>query len=325
MGANAPPIRAACGVRNRITNPELRITGARQLLSRFVLLCALCAFAGNSFAQSEEGFAVVIERGTTEQKRDALAQIRNLKSETFSRIAVPALRDKAEIVRATAAFSVVFLPEDEALNALLPLLADKKELVRREAAYALGAVGSPQAAGALLEILRRDKVLEVRTAAVVALGAIGDASAVPELVRILQRKPIEKEEFLRRSAARSMGRIAEIVQGGKRAAQTPESFDDEYIFIAAPKYADLIEAFPVFRSANETLIEILRNSREAADVKREAAFALGAVGDAAAVGVLQSATNAEDYYLAEISREALRKIDVLTKIRKANQTAPNPR
>lgn len=325
MGADAPSIRSASGVNIKIPNDKSRTTGARQLLSRLVFLCAFCVCAGHVSAQSVENFALLIERGTTEEKRDALAQIRNLKSETFSRLAVPALRDKAEIVRATAAFSVVFLPADEAVAALLPLLADKKELVRREAAYALGAVGGAQAAGALLESLRRDKVLEVRAAAIVALGAIGDASAVPELVRFLQRKPADKEEFLRRSAARSIGRIAQIIQGARRAARTPEGFDDEYITGAAPKYADLTETFPVFRAANESLIEILRNRREAADVRRAAAFALGAVGDASASPVLQSAVNAEDYYLAEISREALRKIDVLTKIRNAEQAAPNPR
>jgi HEAT repeat protein len=57
------------------------------------------------------------------------------------------------------------------------------------------------------------------------------------------------------------------------------------------------------------LTGVLQNSSESEDVKREAAFALGAIGDAAAIPVLQANLNDQDYYLAQISREALRKIE----------------
>ena len=60
------------------------------------------------------------------------------------------------------------------------------------------------------------------------------------------------------------------------------------------------------------LIQTLNNPREFPDVKREAAFALGAIGDAAAIPVLQTNLNNEDYYLAEICRESLKKIAVET-------------
>ena len=43
-------------------------------------------------------------------------------------------------------------------------------------------------------------------------------------------------------------------------------------------------------------------------MRREAAFALGAIGDKSAVPVLQSNLGSEDYYLAEICLESLRKI-----------------
>ncbi|MDQ3322375.1 MAG: HEAT repeat domain-containing protein [Acidobacteriota bacterium] len=300
----------------RITNYELRITRAPRFFSALVFLCALCAFAGNAFAQSNlEFFAETIRRGNVEQKRDALFHIRNLENAAASGVAVPALTDKSEIVRAAAAFSVIFLPADEAVAVLSPLLNDKKEFVRREAAYALGKTRNTNAVNSLLRVLQKDKVLEVRAASVVALGLIGDAAAVSELIKILQRKPSEKEEFLRRSAARSIGQIAQIIQTNKVKVQTPEDFlPDKNISIDEPKYPNLIEAFPTFRTANETLIQILQNRREADDVKRETAFALGAIGDTSAIPVLQSNLDAEDYYLAEISREALRKITLLSQI-----------
>lgn len=301
-------------MRNTITNYELRITRVPRFFSALVVLCVVFTFAGNASAQSSrEFFAETIKRGNVEQKRDALFQIRNLESEAYSRLAVPALTDKSEIVRATAASSVIFLPPDEALALLSPLLNDKKEFVRREAAYALGKTANPNAVNYLFRVLQKDKVLEVRAASVVALGEIGDASALPELVGILQRKPNRKEEFLRRSAARSIGQIAQFIQTNRREVQTPENFlTGKNILLAEPKFPNLIGAFPNFRTANVILIEILRNPREADDVKRETAFALGAIGDTSAIAVLQSNLEAEDYYLAQISREALRKIPTFT-------------
>ncbi|MDM7922537.1 MAG: hypothetical protein QUS14_09590, partial [Pyrinomonadaceae bacterium] len=44
-----------------------------------------------------------IRSGDVEAKREALFQIRNLRSAEASRLAIPALKDANEIVRATAA------------------------------------------------------------------------------------------------------------------------------------------------------------------------------------------------------------------------------
>lgn len=299
-----------------------KCAGLKPRLRLLVCCVVFSFFAGNVFAQTENvspketdfleqanNLSQLITSGTIEQKRDALLRIRNFELELASRLAVPALRDKSEIVRATAAASVVFLPPGEAAQNLIPLLADKKPLVRREAAYALGAVGNPAAISALLQIIRKDKVLEVRNAAIVALGAIGDASAIDALAVILRRKSQTKEEFTRRAAARSIGQIAQIIQTGKRETITPESFlPERFKPIEPPKYPRLAETFPSFRLAVNLLIQTLQSAEEAQDVKREAAFALGAIGDESAIGVLQKSVSDADYYLAEISREALRKI-----------------
>lgn len=299
-------------LRMRITNYELRTASLKRYFRILVFLCAFCVFAGNSSAQANlEILAEKINRGDTEQKRDALFQIRNLESAESSRVAVPALTDKAEIVRATAAFSVVFLPKDEASSVLLPLLTDKKELVRREAAYALGKVGNPNAINALVQVLQKDKVADVKNACIVALGEIGDVAAIDALTRILQRKSKAEEEFAHRAAARSVGQIAQIMQTNNPEIRTPESFLREKSSpIEKPKHPKLTEIFPIFRAAVNVLIETLQNPRESSDVKREAAFALGAVGDETAVAVLRANLQAEDYYLAAIAKEALRKISV---------------
>jgi HEAT repeat protein len=240
----------------------------------------LCALAGYSFAQANlDALAEKVQNGNIEQKREALFQIRNLESAEASRIAVPALRDASEIVRATAAFSVIFLPRDEAAQALMPLLQDKFELVRREAVYALGKVRDPSSVKQLIGILQKDKILEVRNAAAIALGEIGDAGALDALTQILQQKPSDNEEFLYRSAARSIGQIA---QNNK--------------------------SLPAFRSAVSVLIQILQDRKTQPDVKREAAFALGEIGDKSAIPILEANAGSEDYYLAAICKEALRKL-----------------
>lgn len=275
---------------------------------KFLILCLF--FTVNFFAQDNlQILAEQINRGNTEQKRSALFRIRNLKSAEASRLAVSALRDGEEIVRATAAFSVIFLPEDEAAQVLLPLLQDKSELVRREAAYALGEVGSPLATSPLLQILQKDKKSEVRGAAAVALGQIGDVAATNELMQILRRRPVADEEFVRRSAAKSIGQIAQAAQFQKIKVNTPTSFlPEKYKIFQYPRYQYLIENFPVFLEATNVLIQTLQNPREFQDVKREAAFALGAIGSPAALPVLRSNLDNPDYYLAEISREAVIKI-----------------
>ena len=285
-----------------------------QKFSASLHLCGLiffCIFtAGTSFAQANlDVLAETISRGNAEQKRDALFQIRNLENAEASRVAIPALRDKSEIVRATATFSVIFLPPDEALNVLSPLLKDKKELVRREAAYALGKTRNPSAINFLVQTFQTDKIPDVKNACVVAVGEIGDPSAVDFLNGVLQRKLKETDDFQRRSAARSIGQIAQTIQTGRREVLTPKNFlPEKYVETEKPKYANLIERFPAFGASVNVLIQTLQNAREADDTRREAAFALGAIGDASATAALQSNLDAKDYYLAQICKEALMKI-----------------
>lgn len=279
--------------------------------ARFASVCAvLLVFAVTAVAQTD--LSVLrenLERGDTEAKRSALFQIRNLRSADASRLALPALSDKDEIVRATAAGAVVFLPSGEAAQALLPLLSDKAEMVRREAAYALGEAGDPSAVNALTTLLHRDKIIEVKGAAAIALGRIGDPGAVETLHSILQDKPNDDNEFIRRSAARSIGQIAQFIQTGRIDRLTPQNFlPEKFKQIDKPKYPKLAAQFPAFGPAIPTLIKVLQNKNEADDTRREAAYALGTIGDMSALPALQTGLTSADPYLAEICKEAIAKI-----------------
>jgi HEAT repeat protein len=278
---------------------------------KFVLLFAfLACFAVNISAQNLDFLAEQIRRGSDESKRDALYQIKLIQSAEASRIAIPALQDSNEIVRATAAFAVIYLPSDEAARVLLPLLKDKSILVRKETCYALGKTRNFTALAPLVEILEKDKELEVRSAAAVGLGELGDIQAINYLVKILRNKPKENEDFLRRAAARSIGQIVQIQHFNSSYVVTPESpLPEKYDTFANLKYENLTKQFPGYREAIAVLLSVLQNTKESNDVRRESAFALGVFGDESAISTLQKNLSAEDYYLAEIAKESLLKIE----------------
>jgi len=251
----------------------------------------------------------ILAAGNSEEKRDALFEIRNRRSADASALAVPALKDADAIVRATAASSVVFLPESEAAAVLLPLLDDRQPFVRKEAAYALGTVGSWTSTERLAQLLRRDKDREVRTATALALGMIGDINSLGPLSDVLKKKPKDEDEMLRRAAARSLGQIAELIRTGRTRVTTPQSFlPEKFKEVGDPLALKANRINIDGRSAVELLIKVLTDSREADDTRREAAFALGAFGRTEAVPALERSIAAADPYLAETAREALLKI-----------------
>lgn len=280
---------------------------------RLFLFSALLLTAHGASAQTPEQlvyYAERIEFGTEDVKRDALAALRNFETEAASRVALPALLDPSEVIRATAVQTVVHLPAAEAFDVLNGMLGRETSLfVRREIAYALGSVGTPQAAGPLAELLLRAGETELRAAAAIALGRTGEPSAVPALTRVLSEKRSSKKNFLRRSAARAVGDIARTLQRGDAPVVTPESFlPEKFERPPLPRYRRLLDSFPVFRPVHERLIAVLRDPKETNDVRREAAFALGEIGDAASIPVLRENVSAADPYLAEICEEALRRV-----------------
>ncbi len=253
----------------------------------------------------EERLRQQIASGPLEAKRSALFEIRNLRVPAASLLAVPALADKDEIVRATAASSVVFMPGSDAAQVLSPLLRDRAEFVRREAAYALGKTDSDQAVVSLLNASRNEKVMEVRTAIAIALGELG--GGLEHFISILQKAPDEDEEFLRRSAARGIGQVARKMNGLNTDVLTPKNFLPEKLKEIDPsKYPN--RNFQQFANVVPMLIQVLSSNRESDDTRREAAFALGEIGDSKAVPILQAYAASADTYLAEIVREALLKL-----------------
>jgi HEAT repeat protein len=249
-------------------------------------LIVLAGLAGMAAAQDLEYFQSALRSDNLEAKRSVLLQITNIHNEAASRVALLALSDRNELVRATAASAVISLPPAEAARALMPLLNDKAAFVRTEAAYALGKAGDNSAVNSLTTTLQNDSAKEARAAAAISLGLIGDTAAVKALSAVFKKSPSEDNEFIRRSAARSIGQIAQA------ARQKGSSLDPQ-----------------TFRPAVPVLIKALNNSKETSDTRRESAAALGWIGDPAAAGALRSQLSSADYYLADMSRQALARIE----------------
>ena len=274
-------------------------------LPRFAFALALClvalphlpvAFANVSnvsVGQTNQGsltpLQIEIEKQTErlrsaefDERRDAVTRLGSMRHPAASRAALPALHDSAAIVRATAAAAILSLSPGESGGYLIPLLADKDEFVRREVAFALGRTHHQSAVQPLIERLNSDKKDSVRGAAAVALGELRDASATFSLAEILspgsgltsrssKKSKKEKDLFLLRAAARSLGQIGSSL------------------------------GLPALMAA-------LQDEQAPDDVRREAAFALGLIGDAAAIPALRSVETARDPYLAEAAHQALRRI-----------------
>ncbi len=259
------------------------VNPARTLLWLTFILVVLAGIAPLAFAQGGDQLTPIqreIERqrqrlssSAAEDRRDALMRLGNLKRPDASRVAAGSLNDAEVQVRVAAAHALVFLPPAEAVGLLLPLLQDRIEFIRREAAYALGETRSRTAVVRLTELLSGDKEASVRGAAAVALGQIGDETAVNALSQALAGKKKKKaapaDEFLMRSAVRSLGQIRS-------------------------------------RAGLPALMAALAEDQNPLDVRREAATALGMIGDPAAAPALRAVIDSSDPYLVEAAREALR-------------------
>lgn len=222
-----------------------------------------------------------LKSSDAETRLDAVSKLRLLQNAVAARVAASALTDSAEIVRATAAEAAAFLADEDAALVLTPLLDQKKEkseFVRREAAFALGEAHSKTAVPALIQALQTDKQPSVRGAAAIALGKIADERAIEPLSQTLLLPDTKKnrkvvDEFVRRSAAQSLGKIRH-------------------------------------KNAVPALITALSDTNNTDDIRREAAFALGLIADKSATQVLQENLNAKDYLLAEIAKNALQRIQL---------------
>jgi HEAT repeat protein len=208
-----------------------------------------------------------LRRGDVEERRDAAMRLGASGRVEATGLLTPGLDDANEIVRATVAGQLGALGDSAATGPLVSRLGrEKRPFVRKEIVSALGALGDRSATPALHARLDREKDREVRAAIAVALAALGDPASRAVLGRLLR----DEDPFVRREAARGLGRIGA-------------------------------------RDAVLALAERLEGDEEA-EVRRQAAWALGTIGDVRARAALAAAVHDEDPYVSDEAFTALARL-----------------
>ena len=242
-----------------------------------VLLFALPAAAGTRpcFPQSPDTiesevahWAARLKSSDEEERREAVIMLSSFEGNAALPALESALTDNSPRVRAAAVNSLASHRE----SLLVPLLATrlKEDKVQFVRKAAAYALGAFQGAERTRVLIGAltQKDLEVRGAAAVSLGDHPDADAIAALTSALS----DKSAFVRAQAARGLG-----VNG--RASQP-----------AVP-----------------TLIRLLSSDGDS-EVKRQAATALGLIGDRSAIPALERARQNQDPYLVGLATDALEQI-----------------
>lgn len=203
-----------------------------------------------------------------EERREAAMELASIQDGAATAALSASLNDASPRVRA-AVVNALAMNSGEAIAPLLAgRLTGDKDPFVRKAAAYALAKFQGPERTGALITGLRDKDLEVRGAAAVSLGDHPDSSSIEALSAALK----DKSTFVRAQAARALG------VNGRAAVQTVS-----------------------------TLISLLSSDPDN-EVKRQAATALGAIGDRAALPALELARRDKDPYLSQAALDAIKRL-----------------
>ncbi|HEX5734366.1 MAG TPA: HEAT repeat domain-containing protein [Blastocatellia bacterium] len=203
-----------------------------------------------------------------EERRSAVLTLAALENDAARNPLISALSDRSERVRAAAVTALGRFEDTGLATIVAPLVTKDKSAFVRKSAAYALGRLRSQAGTVALVAALRDKEIEVRGAAAVALGEYPDAQAVEPLTAALA----DKSEFVRAQAARALG------ANGRAAARAVPS-----------------------------LIRVLTSDQDL-EAKRQAATALGQIGDQSALPALEAALRASDPHLSSAALTAIKQI-----------------
>ena len=208
------------------------------------------------------------------------------------------LEDPQPEQRRTAAQSLGKIGRKAAVPALIKAVKDSDHRVRREAAWSLGMIGDDSEAARLSLIsLLFDPMPDVREAAALALAQTGDANTgLSDLQKRLFASGTGNDT--KRLAAGALGGMAIHASSAvvSRLLQDPDPIVRRWAVAAFAEIAD--------RDAATPLSLILKKDPNP-DVRIEAAFHLGKIGDAAARAALKAALKDPDEHVRRLAESAL--------------------
>lgn len=204
-----------------------------------------------------------------EERREAAMRLSRLDGDAAVSALVSALTDTSPGVRALVVAGLGERSDTSVVPLVAARLTSDKDAFVRKTAAYALGSFSGTERTAALIAALKDKDLEVRGAAAVALGDHADAVAVAPLAAALY----DKSDFVRGRAAQALG-----VNGSAATHAVP------------------------------ALIRLLASDPDG-EVKRQAATALGSIGDRSALPALEVASRESDSYLAVAARDAIRMIE----------------
>jgi HEAT repeat protein len=209
-----------------------------------------------------------LKSSDVEERRSAVMILSHLDGDSATSVLVSALNDKSPAVRALVLAGLGERSDNTIVPLVVARLSSDKDPFVRKAAAYALGRFRGQERTAALIAALNDKDQEVRGAAAVSLGDHQDAAAVGSLTASLS----DKGAFVRAQAARALGVNRQTAS----------------------------QAVPA-------LIRLLDEDSDG-EVKRQAATALGLIGDPAALLALERASHDSDSYLAQAARDSIRMI-----------------
>lgn len=185
-------------------------------------------------------------------------------------------------------------------SAISIALTDRDSSIRAAAFTALGESGDRTVIGAITEALSREKSAFSRKSAIYALGRLGGSPAVIRIIEALSDRDSEV-----RGAA-----VVALSANPDQAAIEPltRALGDGSGFVRARAAAALGANGPAARNAAARLIKLLQSDKDH-EVKREAAKALGMIGQRTALPALQRFAQDADPYLRQAAVEAIKRLN----------------
>lgn len=204
-----------------------------------------------------------------------------------------------EEVRREAVMALSLIESDAVVSALASALADRSPRVRAAAAAGLGERGNESIVPLLAARLAGDKDQFVRKTSAYALGKFHGSERTAALSAALR----DKNPEVRAAAAIALGDRADRDALGPLAS----ALSDKSAFVRAVAARGLGVNGPAASPFVSNLMALL-TSDEDNEVKRQAASALGLIGDRSALPALDHARHDKDPYLAQAALDAIRAI-----------------
>lgn len=201
--------------------------------------------------------------------------------------------------RREAAMRLGHISSDDATQVLIAGLIDPASIVRAAILVAL-AQRSPSVVGSISRTLTSDKDPFVRKAAAYALTHYSGSQRTGALTAALK----DKDPEVRGASAVALADHPDAEGITSLIASTADKSE----FVRAQSARALGINGKAADEAVPALIKLLTSDREN-EVKRQAATALGSIGNRSALQALQKAAHDDDFYLSQSAREAIKMIE----------------